>query len=468
MRFVAHTVIVFICLVITSSIHAGQVLTLDDCIELALKNRLSIIRARGSESVASANKRAALGAFLPRIDASYSSSETKSRNIKSDVEITHSFLRVDSIEAIDNAGDTVMVPIVRREVTGSQIHEVNLPDQDRNSKSLAFSAQMSLFNLPNWFNYFGARSDHAKARLDVLGSEQDLILSVKSSYYLHLAAAEKVAVDSQAVVRSEEQLKLIQSKYDLGSASVSDVLKQKVQFGNDKLAFLSTQNAVSTTRATLAYVVGIDPSSDVDFSSDYIVREYEGTLKDALEFGKKHKPSLLAMSESINASKQALRSSKAAYLPSLTGFASLSFSDATRGDTVTFGFSERSTRVGFSLNWNIFDGFNRERSLTNAKVNLNNARAALADERNRVASKIKTAYLDIQRLKEQQEVAGENIEAAMEDLRITQEKYNLGAATILDLLDAQVSLKRAQVAGIRADFDLNIKVAELENAMGKM
>ena len=58
--------------------------------------------------------------------------------------------------------------------------------------------------------------------------------------------------------------------------------------------------------------------------------------------------------------------------------------------------------------------------------------------------------------------------AAEEDLKITREKYNLGAATILDLLDAQVSLKTAQVALIQVDFDLNLAVAKLENAMGKV
>ncbi len=46
----------------------------------------------------------------------------------------------------------------------------------------------------------------------------------------------------------------------------------------------------------------------------------------------------------------------------------------------------------------------------------------------------------------------ENVDAATEDLKITQEKYNLGAATILDLLNAQVSLKQAQVSMIQARF----------------
>jgi len=94
--------------------------------------------------------------------------------------------------------------------------------------------------------------------------------------------------------------------------------------------------------------------------------------------------------------------------------------------------------------------------------------ASLADTKNLVISEVKTAYLEIEQYKEKKSVAEENVDAAEEDLKITQEKYNLGAATILDLLDAQVSLKEAQVSVIQADFDLNLAVAKLENAMGKM
>ena len=110
----------------------------------------------------------------------------------------------------------------------------------------------------------------------------------------------------------------------------------------------------------------------------------------------------------------------------------------------------------------------REKRLTDARVYRNNAKALYADTRNMTVSKIKTAYLEIEQLKEQKLVSEENLAAATEDLRITQEKYNLGAAAILDLLDAQVSVKSAQVALISVEFDLNLAVAQLENAMGKM
>ena len=460
-------------MIMVQSTKAAELLTLDDCIELALKNRASVIAAKGREQLAGANKRAALGAFLPRVDASYSYSETRSRDIKSDVEDRETFLSyvIDSVEVYDPVGDSsfyILGASPQIDSVISTISERALPDQDRSNKNLNISADISLFDLSNFFDYAGSKANLSKVKLDVIGSEQDLIYSVKVSYYYYLAAVKNVEVQDQAVERSTEQLKLIQSKYDLGSASKSDVLKQKVQMGNDRLSLLSAQNDVNNGKASLAYTVGIDPNSDVEFSMDYSVREFSGTLQEAMAYGLDHNPGLLSSEKSVDWYRHTVSSRWAKYLPTLAGYGSMTFSDGTQGDTATFNFSSRSTTFGLQANWNIFDGFSREYNLTSAKVNFNTAKAEYADMRNWTSQSIKSKYLDIERLKEKQNVSRENVDAADEDLKITQEKYNLGAATILDLLDAQVSLKQAQVSLIEADFDLNLAISNLENAMGKM
>jgi outer membrane protein len=474
MRFFVCISLLLLGLMMVQAANAAELLTLDDCIELALKNRASVIAAKGREQLAGANKKAALGAFLPRVDMSYTHRETRNRNVKSDSvgQIPYVSYFLDSVLVQDTISNNSFYvyganPHVDS-LTTTIFKDRPLDDQDRSNKSLEFSANMSIFDLSNWFDYAGAKVNQSKARLDVIGSEQDLIHAVKVSYYLFLAAVKNVEVQDQAVERSTEQLKLIQSKYDLGSASKSDVLKQKVQMGNDRLAQLSAQNDVNSGRASLAYTVGLDPNSDVGFSTEYTMREYSGTLEEALNYGLEHNPGLLSSELNVDINKQTVRSRKAKYLPTLVGFGSLSYSDGTQGDTATFNFSSRSTTFGFQIKLNIFDGFAREYNLTRAKVNYNTARAQYADRRNFTSQSIKAKYLDIERLIEKQNVSQENVDAADEDLKITQEKYNLGAATILDLLDAQVSLKRAQVSLIEADFELNLAISNLENAMGKM
>jgi len=61
----------------------------------------------------------------------------------------------------------------------------------------------------------------------------------------------------------------------------------------------------------------------------------------------------------------------------------------------------------------------------------------------------------------------ESVAAAQEDLNIVKEKYNLGAATIIEVLDAEVSFKQAQVNQVQALFDYNLAVSRLEKVMGR-
>jgi len=437
-------------------------LTLDDCIDLALKNRASIIRARGAESMAGAAKMSALGAFLPNIRGSYSYSKGK----ETDIDPMRVAEYTDPITVVDttySGTDTILD--ARTVYTGAVLFD----EQDQGpSKSLYARGDLSVFNLSNWFDLASANAYKARAHLDVLASEQDLIYSVKVSYYGYLASGENLDVQEEAVKRADEQLKLIQSRFDLGSASLSDVLKQKVQFGNDRLALLRAQNGVTNSKADLAYTIGIDPRQDHEFATTYAVGGYNGTLDEAVNFGLTNNPRLLGQMKTVDEARHGVWSAKSGYLPTLSAYADYRNFNGTQGFPETFDYSSNTRSYGFTVSWNIFDGFFRERSVTNAKVSHNNARATLADTRNLTASRVKTAYLDIDQLNEQKTVSSENVAAAEEDLKITQEKYNLGAATILDLLDAQVSLKQAQVALIQVDFDLNLAIAKLENAMGKM
>jgi outer membrane protein len=469
--FLVTVIIIGLLAPVVGGVAQAETLTLDDCINLAMQNRASIIRAHGAEDLANADHRAALGAFLPRVDAYYNYGKSYSRDLKSEATVpTGAEFYVETSVPFEDSrtGETITWDFLRDSVTGWETMEFEQQDQDRTSKTWGAQARMSLFNLPDWFNLARSGASQEIAQLDVISSEQNLIYIVKVSYYAYLAVAENVAVQKEAVKRSNEQLKLIQSRFELGSAAKSDVLKQKVQVGNDRLGLLEGQNSVITAKADLAYTIGINPTREVEFSKTYASQTYDGTLDDALQYGLSNQPGYLSAEKSVVASKHSVRAAKASYLPTLGANASLGWSDGTSGDTAIFNFSSRSSSIGIGASWSIFDGFYRERSVSAAKIQRNNAMAQAAETRNLVALRVKTAFYDIENANEKSTVSQENVDAATEDLNITQEKYNLGAATILDLLESQVAVTQAQVSLIRAGFDLNLAVALLDRAMGRV
>lgn len=424
--------LLFVTLVLLSANVWSETLTLDQCIDLALKNRANIIIARGRAKVAGADKMQALGRFLPNVDASYSRSEGTEYDIN---------------PPLDTLGKD---------------------EQDKGpNKTLSLSGSMEIVNFSNLFNYFGSKSSSSAAYLASLDSEQELIFNVKSAYYDYLRAVQNEEANKQAVERSKEQLKLVESRYELGSAAYSDVLGQRVQYGNDRLEHLRAQNNVTTSRAVLSYSIGIDPNKDFEFATVEEAREYTGTMEEAMAFGLEHEPGLLAAAKDMKASKHYLSSAVADYLPTLSIFGQYTDFTGNVAFPTVQQFSSKETTFGFRISYNIFDGFGRQRNITQAKVNRNNALAEHSDARNLVMQQIKTAYLDIQNQKEAVSVAQESVASAEENMKIVQERYNLGAATILDLLTAQEDLKNAQVSQINSRFDLNLAISRLENAMGK-
>jgi TolC family type I secretion outer membrane protein len=436
-------ILAFLCLLtLVCSTASAKILTLDDCIELALKNNQDIIHARGNARIANGNVWQAFGAFLPSLDASANVTET------------HTHRDSGYLIGYDPINDTLAVfPYESGGISKSY--------------SMGASAGLSIFNGGrNIFNYFGAKADKKYYDYSLKATEDYIIYRVKVIYLAYLKMLEKKKISKEAVKRGEEQFKLADSKFTVGSASKSDVLKAKVQYGNDKLGLIAAENAVKVAHADLAYLIGIDVGSDVQFSTEFKIRKYDGTELDAMKFGMANHPGLLAYENNLTAAKYDVKSSFGRYLPSLSVNVSRTWTNSKWSEVKKFKSEDGYWMVSTTLSIPIFQNFSRKRDMSRAKATLNNARADYYYTKNKVAHDIREGYLDINRANEALNVAGENVKAAQEDMTLVQERYNLGAATMLELLDAQVSLITAQNSKIEAEFDYNLAVAKLENAMG--
>lgn len=444
---------------------SAKTYTLEQCLKLAKENRASIERARGDKRNATAQvKRQFSRVFLPSLSARYGKSESRARDQKTEaLGPPNGF--PDQLTTV--GGNTIPVFIDTGGVR--PIVQFDVPDQDRSSSFFSLSANITLFDgFSNWHDYAGTRSASSQSSFDLKRSEQNLDLEVKAFYFAYLANIRNLTVQEEAVKRSQEQLNLVQSRYDVGSASLSDVLKQKVQFGNDNLTLLEAQNRAQTTKADLTFAAGLDLSDEIDFDTSYTENQYSGAMKQAINIGLAEHPGLrsAALDEKMNS--HFLKSSYGDYVPSASAFVSQTWSTSSRADNLdqAFDFESKTLQFGVNVSWNIFDKYLREQSVIGRKVALNNSKAQRWETRNRVILDIKKAFLEVDKATEQVKVSTETVVSASEDMNLAQEKYNLGSASILDLLDAQVSLKDAQVSLIRSKLDLNLAVAKLENAMG--
>lgn len=437
MKRIALLLIVLLALGCAQSF--AKTYTLEECIELAKRTDPELERYRNSVKTAGMSVWNQAGQFLP--SAGFSLSYRKEDNS-------------ESLSPYD--------------LGGGQVIDSLRPAYTFRTYNSGFRLDYTIFDgLQNIWNYLGSKSSKSVAENNLIIAESNIEYAVKGSYYLVLKSNRELKVAQETVKRSEELLKLFEEKYELGSASLSEVLKQKVQYGNDKLTLVQARNNYQVARYQLAITIGLDPREEYEIEDIPMMREKLDPVDSFIKTATAGHPSLLSAEAELSASKYDVRSAWGGYLPRLElqytyGWQKNSFSDA-----LNFDEYDRSATTYLVFSFNIFDNFSREYNLSRAKATVNNARANNFYTKNKVIKDIQDAYLGVKLAEEKLAVTEETERSASEDFELVQTKYNLGAAALWELLDAQVSLKSAQFNKVNAEFDYNLARARLLNAMGR-
>lgn len=439
MKKVSLFLIILIALMGASSF--AKIYTLDECIDMAKRTDPTLERFRNSVKTAGADIWYATGRFLP--SASFSGSYSKTK-------------RSVTTETVNDLGGGIVQVIPPQ------------PAAEYKGYGSGFTVNYSIFNgLKDVWNYLASKSSKNASELNFSQAESNLEYAVKGTYYLVLKSKRDYEVAQETVLRSEELLKLFDEKYALGSASLSEVLKQKVQTGQDKLTLIRARNNMNVAKAGLALSIGLNPNEEFDISDLSISKESLEPLNDILSKTMSSHPSILAASDDEKSAKYGVRSSLGNYLPRLDMQYSYRWSTDTFDKIKKFGKLDYSSSIWVGMSFTIFDGFSRKANLTRAKASYNNAKAQTFYKKNEIIKGIKDAYVGVSLAEETLVVTEETEKSASEDMDLVQTKYNLGAAALWELLDAQVSLKTAQFNKVKAEFDYNLAVAKLQNAMGK-
>ena len=185
-----------------------------------------------------------------------------------------------------------------------------------------------------------------------------------------------------------------------------------------------------------------------------------------LEEAVSRRPDIRSSEESLVAARRSLMSAKAGRWPSLGLSASYSKSGEAMGD-VTSDFGDDYTRsVSLSLSIPIFNGLATKANIDNGKAQLRSQEISLRDARLSAAYEIELARLSVIEQRESVAVATVGLETAEEELRVSEERFRLRAASMLDVIYARVAYSQARVSLVEAQYDYEIAKAELKDALG--
>lgn len=405
--------------------------TLADAVRLAERVQPLVVRAAGDIETTAAQRRSAWGSYLPSLSANSSASTFSSEGPS----------RVD--------------PVTGQLVSGNSSNR---------SLNTALSASLDLFTgFRRGAEMGAARANQDAAEASYVDARFEQALTTTNQFLDALASRQLVAVRETSVRRAEEQLKTSIAKLQAGSATRSDSLRSRVTLGSAQLDLIRAQTAQATAEAGLARLIGeTGRVRALDDSAFYRIVEPPDTtaLRAEAEAGS---PRIQSANAGAAAARAGLKASRAAYWPSLSLSVNTAW-NASRSADYEF-FNQRQLSLGFQ--WSLFDGFRRELAIAERAASLDLADATAADERRAVAAELTARLAELEAARSQIDITLTSVVAATEDLRVQQERYRLGASTIVDLLTSQEALSQAEVDVVVARFDYLRAKASLEALIGR-
>lgn len=409
-------------------------ISLREAVDLAQRYSPAIVSAKGLERVAGGARRSALAAYAPTLNLTASSGRQQ----------------------------------------GSQYFQGALVPLTGNpwSYSNGISTNLELFD--------GGRrlSELNRVKATVSVADQSLVqarfdaaLQVKQQYYAALAARESEAAARAQLEQAQQQLKASSARVAAGVATKSDSLRSAIQVGNAQLAVLTSQNDLRVANAALTRLVG---SSTTITASPSDTTDAAATLPDEVELLKlaNDGPAIRLADASLGVARTTKRSQRSQYLPALTMSYNYSYNQSSKtfsgSNLLLIGGNEPNRQqLNFNFVYPLFNGFVREQQTLLLDVALANADAQLRDTRLAARANLTSLLRLVQNAQARIQVQVASIAAAEEDLRVQQQRYALGASTLLDLLTSQTQLNVARQALIQARFDGRVARAQLASLIGR-
>ena len=317
-----------------------------------------------------------------------------------------------------------------------------------------------------FYDLGAARASVDAAEANYVTQRFNVALNVKQQYYNVLAARESESAALAQLEQAEQQLRSATARVTAGVATKSDSLRSLIQLGNAQLALETARNNLRVANAALTRLVGVDQLVTAQPADTLEVIEPLAIDSVALAQLAVEGPVVDQAEANLSAARAGRRAANTRYLPTI----SASYQRGGSG-TGRFGIGDDpynySGALRLNMSFPLFNQFSREDAIVRADVSRDNAEAQLRDSR-LAAQQNLTQYLGALQLAEQRiQIQQASVDAAEEDLRVQQQRYALGASTLLDLLTSQTTLNQARAALISARYDYRVAKAQLETLVGR-
>ena len=300
------------------------------------------------------------------------------------------------------------------------------------------------------------------ADLTLENTRQTVKYQVVEAYYNVLQNQNIVEVNKSAVNMSAEQLNLLQIQYEEGSIAYSDVLQMEVQMANYSQNLTSSESTLAVSKSTLLSLIELPENTEIELTDKFLYTPYEMTLEMCQQYATENRPDLAAAIYNVNQAEASVSVAKSGNRPQITGIASKSISsnNAFKNDR------SDNWQAGLSLSWSIFDNQITSANVHAAKSEVQRLKANVDAVNKNISLQVNAAYTRMRAAEENIKLNETAVKQAEESYQISIIRHVEGVDILLNVTNAQDKLTQAKTNYYTSLYQYNLYRAQLEKAMG--
>jgi outer membrane protein len=324
------------------------------------------------------------------------------------------------------------------------------------------SADYEVFSVRKFSDLSRTKAELASADAGELEQRFRAALETESSYYGVLVNQELARVARERAARAREALGIARARVASGAAVQTDSLQLVLELIRAQVDSLRQYNALRTTQLDLARRIGASGPVGAVPLDTLRAPSLPISLPEAVRVALDQGPQYRAAVANENASEATLKAQRGDYLPTLRIGAV-----HQRYDTQIFPAASNVTSFTFGISFPVWDNGLREIEINRARVNRDVARSVREDLERAVRRDVTSSFDAYETSRAAVDLASVGGIVARENYRMQELRYRSGASTILDLLDAQVSVAEAEAGVVQARYNTRLALARLEAILGR-
>ena len=412
----------------------GLTLTLADAVRRGLEFNLGKTGADTASRIAQAQRIAARSALLPTISAGLSENAAKLN------------LEAEGLTA-DTFGGGIQLP-----KTAGPFHYYDVEGMLR----------QNVMDFTAMHNYRSASHTAEAASLDARQAREEVVLAVTGIYLQLMATTALIDAQRTEVQYAEASYKQARAQTDAGNKAPIDANRSLVELQTEQQRLRSQLADQQKLKNALARLIGLPLGLEISIAEKLQALPADtASVEEAIRSSWDQRQDLKAATAQLQAAEEARKAAGAEHLPTATvsGSYGLQGINPNEGNGVF--------QASASLTIPIFNGGRIRADTSQADAVVAERRAELSNERGAVELDVRNAYLDLAVAGEQVNMAESNRTLALATLQQSQDRFAVGVADSVEVVNSQQALASADHDYVSSLFSQNLAKIALAHAMGE-